>query len=270
MAVDYLDALQKFRDGGGTDINKFLSQHTTPSTPPLPTLPVSTPPASIAGAAPVAPPPIASDTVTPAPAAAATSAAAVAPPPPAPVAPPVTTPPAPPIEPGINVLRQVLRTQEPALNNLGGGVTALPRNPINSRNLYPPEADQARMLGGVQSQPATPAALAQFDRQFGFGPGKSATGTVDESTGSFGSGWKPQVSAPAVATPAAVPTANVSPRLAAATESDSPPGTEGTYSQGPLANPKPSPKPTGLTALPRSRNQRMASNVTPRVFARAA
>lgn len=252
MALDYLTELKKFSDGGGTDINAFLNQHTLPqqTTPGAPnpgqSNAVPPTPAPIS-AVPIAPAPIAADTVTPAPAAAATAAMTppvIQPAPPPLIARPEISPR--PIQSDTNVVRQALRT-DPAMNQGGGGVNALPRNPIASRNLYPPVADQGRILG-TTTERSTPMTAAekqgqnQFDKTFGFTPAPAAKAGMDWSsdhTGEFGSGWKPPG------------TATASPSVAAGgkrvAEADSPPGAGGTYYEGPLANPPrptPSPRPT--------------------------
>lgn len=114
VAVDYLDALQRFHAAGGKNVKDFLDQHTLPqqTTPGAPN--PATP-----GAA-------------PGPA----------------VSPPVTSAPMVP-----NVVRQSMAPPPPAPT---GAVGALPRSPINSRNLYPPDASQGRILG---TEPAAPTVM---------------------------------------------------------------------------------------------------------------
>lgn len=351
MAVDYLDALKQFSAAGGTDINAFLKQHTTPpaagvaAAAPIQAAAPAPTPATALGAAPIAPAPVASDTVTAAPAAMAAMTPPPAPPAPAPIAPPPE--PAPISSParldyttGSNVVRQAQRTpaegsidqhdfrlpseqtsgrpflqsqtqtgftpdsnvvrqttapigQAPVEN---GANAALARNAIRGRTLYPSADAQARMA----VQPSTPMNLVEkqrqnaFDKSFNFTPTWDAQGNrlnappmstaprqpaakkdpydigpySEDSTGSFGSGWKPPVTSSA-----GVSSSPSGPRVAQA-ESDTPPGAA-PYAQGPLANPRPSATParpglsSAVAALPRQRNQRMASTGTSRIFSGA-
>lgn len=322
VAQDYLQALKAFSEGGGTDINQFLKQHTEPvqTTPgptvqpaiaaasPAPAAPVAaappppavSSPANALGSAPISPAPTGSDTVTPAPAAMAAMT-----PPPEPASAPIPAPPVIPSSapqgeylPNENVVRQANRVASvsPGFGGVSGAASGsaaatlpLARNPIPSRNLYPPEADQSRMLGTAGNRGATPTDRARFDKSFGFTPAPSAAAApaakkdaydigpyAEDSTGTFGSGWKPSTPAAPTASASPAATATASPRLAQA-ESDSPPGAQ-EWAQGPLANPKPTPPPkpagqrlatAGINALPRSRNQNAFATTVPRIFAGA-
>lgn len=290
MPVDYLQALKSFSAAGGTDINQFLQQHTTPAqTTPGPTVAPSTPPVAAAtppapavqtppnalGSAPIAPAPIASDTVAPAPAA----MASMTPPPPA--AAPVATPPvpAPAAAPAdysstANVVRQAARTNDSPAP--AGGAAQ-----IASRTLYPPVAEQSRMLGTGSEGAATPADRARFDRSFGFTPSAPVTSSprapaarkdaydigpyAEDSTGTFASGWKPPTP-----TASALRTSTSTGGQRMMAEADTPPGAQ-EWSGGPLANPKPTPppRPSAVAALPRRRNQNAFATTVPRIFAGA-
>lgn len=253
MATDYLDALSKYHAAGGTDIKAFLDQHTQPTqTTPGPT----------------APPP----------------AAPVAAQPSSPIAPAATPAPPPMINPSVNVVRSAFQAQDaaaPSTGAVGSFPRATPeaRSPYNSRNLYPPLANQGRILGTsptpnpIVSPPAatTPAAAP---------PLRPVT--------------PPPTPAPVVApTQPAVQDSDpyrfrlpsektknqdflTGGKIAANTvEDDNPPGAPN-YPSSPLAMPKPTqpsaPKPTGgaMAALPRQRNQRRLDVGPSKLFAGAS
>lgn len=273
--VDYLDSLKQYAAGGGKDIGEFLRQHTQPTqTTPGPTVPSATAPAA----------PVATPAVQPA----------------SPVA-PATPPPAPMVNPSVNVVRAAFQQQDATPS--AGAVASFPRpaptearGPINNRYLYPPAADQGRILGTNGAgptvvQPATPSMMstrpAPPPTTAPAPAAKAPTPPVVAPARSMVDGEKDDpyrfrlpserksgqdfITKEPISTTVPPPDRN----LAANTvEDDSPPGAA-PYSSGPLAMPKPSPPPNpggrrsdagAVASLPRRRNQRRMEVAPSKLF----
>lgn len=277
MALDYLQELKKFSDGGGTDIGAFLKQHTAATqTTPGPSVP--------APVSDITPPPTAPNIVK----------QAMAPIPPAATGAVASLPARNPI---------ASRNLYPPQSNRAGILgerrqqpmeTVQPAQPAAPRPA--PNAFSGPVLGTSLAQPAvdTPrndtlgakdafGTLLQFGRSTGLGAkdenGNLLQGEEERSAGdrrpfaaksNMVSAVQGTRSGPGASSSALDVLPRTSPSGRRVAENDSPPGAA-PYSSGPLANPKPSPKPSGqntaMQALPRRRNQRAVLNPTiPRIF----